>query len=1550
MNRIVTLSILFFFTIMGATAQKIDYENSGKWYLGLNVGGTWQTSDIKNQTYVGYGVVLGKSFNYNYGKRLVFDLRARYLHGDWYGKDAESDSSYIPVNSSLDTIYSINNFQSTQNRLALELVIHGNRIRERTGFDPYIFGGIGLTWANVWADYQNDFDTIQGMDGIYETELSAPNKVSIMPSLGFGLGYQVGKRTTIGIEHKTTFTGYDLYEGLQSPIHIGNDLYHYTSFFVNFRFNNHTSTSGGTNTSGGGTNGSGNINNYNTAQGCISPVVTYSQPSSGNTASASQSSHISATITNVIDRNTIVFRVNGIVSTNFTYTSQTNRFDADVLLQQGTNTIEITASNTCGNDVEATTVNYQPCLTPIVLFTDPVASNISVSTATYTVQADVYHAQDRNNLLFSVNGIPNNAFSFDTQSGKFLATINLVENNNTIELSATTPCGKDVKSTTIIRKTCQMPVIALTTPTTSSLTVRTASFPFSFKTQHVVAKANVIISLNGQNISSFTFNAATGVGAANVGLIPGVNTIVITSSNGCGTDTETIAVNYDNCVPPTLTITNPTMNNATFTNPQISLVAVAQNITNQQGVSITMNGQSISNFTLNTASGQIQAGLNLNQGLNVIAVSVLNSCGTDIKTINVNYTPCVQPSIQMTNPTMNGSTVNAPLFPLTGILQNISNAQNISIQQNGRPLTGVIFNTQSGLFSANVTLNAGLNTFTISVVNACGTANETVMINYTAPVNNTPQMITICHYPPGNNGNPQTIEIPLSAWPAHQAHGDVLGPCPVVNPTPPCNPPTIQVTNPTQNGQTVDQATFTITANMSNITSNQGISYVVNGRPTSFSFVNGAFSNTVNLANGWNTFIITATNGCGSVTETITLNYTAPTNNTPQMITICHYPPGNNGNPQTLEIALSSWPAHQAHGDVLGPCPTVNPTPPCNPPTIQVTNPAQTGQTVQQSTFNITANVANAATVNCMVNGDVIPSNFALTNGSFSLTVNLSNGMNMIVLTAVNACGNDSETFTVNYTVPVDNTPQKVTICHYPPGNSGNPQTIEIPLSAWPAHQAHGDVLGPCPVVNTPPCNPPSIQVTNPTQSGQTVQQTSFNITANISNIANNQGIVYTVNGTPMTGFSFNNGSFSNSVNLIAGLNTFTITATNGCGTDTETITINYSVPAPQTMTICHQGNRTQETLVIPVSDWPMHQAHGDVAGPCPPINNQNGNDDDDDDDEDDDGLEDSRQKVTICHTSGTTSQTLEIPLSAWPAHQAHGDVLGPCPVVNTPPCNPPSIQVTNPTQSGQTVQQTSFNITANISNIANNEGLVYTVNGKRMTGFSYNNGSFSNSVNLITGLNTFTITATNGCGTDTETITINYSVPAPQTMTICHQGNRTQETLVIPVSEWPMHQAHGDVVGPCPTVNPTPPCNPPSIQVTNPIKNGTTVQSPSFVFGATISNVSGNQGIIMTLNGKPTTGFAFAPTKGGSLTSALTLNPGTNIIVITGTNECGTDTETITINYAEPVEQENGSGGTKPVKPEIKPASNGGKGEPETEPKKEENKEIKPGEGKGRG
>ena len=41
----------------------------------------------------------------------------------------------------------------------------------------------------------------------------------------------------------------------------------------------------------------------------------------------------------------------------------------------------------------------------------------------------------------------------------------------------------------------------------------------------------------------------------------------------------------------------------------------------------------------------------------------------------------------------------------------------------------------------------------------------------------TEQMMTICHYPPGNQKKSQTLEIDVSAWPAHSAHGDRQGAC-----------------------------------------------------------------------------------------------------------------------------------------------------------------------------------------------------------------------------------------------------------------------------------------------------------------------------------------------------------------------------------------------------------------------------------------------------------------------------------------------------------------------------------------------------------------------------------------------------------------------------------------------------------------------------------------------------------------------------------------------------------------------------------------------------
>ena len=45
--------------------------------------------------------------------------------------------------------------------------------------------------------------------------------------------------------------------------------------------------------------------------------------------------------------------------------------------------------------------------------------------------------------------------------------------------------------------------------------------------------------------------------------------------------------------------------------------------------------------------------------------------------------------------------------------------------------------------------------------------------------------------------------------------------------------------------------------------------------------------------------------------------------------------------------------------------------------------------------------------------------------------------------------------------------PERVTLCHKPPDNPENAQTLIVPSTAVEAHLAHGDTLGACPVSPT---------------------------------------------------------------------------------------------------------------------------------------------------------------------------------------------------------------------------------------------------------------------------------------------------------------------------------------------------------------------------------------------------------------------------------------------------------------------------------------------------
>lgn len=82
-----------------------------------------------------------------------------------------------------------------------------------------------------------------------------------------------------------------------------------------------------------------------------------------------------------------------------------------------------------------------------------------------------------------------------------------------------------------------------------------------------------------------------------------------------------------------------------------------------------------------------------------------------------------------------------------------------------------------------------------------------------------------------------------------------------------------------------------------------------------------------------------------------------------------------------------------------------------------------------------------------------------LTDVSFARLTGRPSATGTIILTALNG-----EQRTVNIRISAEgliiNDDDKLTICHKPGDTSCN--TKEIPESAWPAHQGHGDTVGAC--------------------------------------------------------------------------------------------------------------------------------------------------------------------------------------------------------------------------------------------------------------------------------------------------------------------------------------------------------------------------------------------------------------------------------------------------------------------------------------------------------
>ena len=1364
------LAILFLASFQ-AISQKIDYDHSSKWFFGLNAGGTWQTTDVKTQTGGAWGFLLGKSYNYNYGKPFSFDIRGRYLTGNWYGQDVNSSSlSGLNSNNALFNYqnykgYTYHNFKSNVHRLALELSIHLNALTQRTGVDPYIFGGIGLTWNKTYAnltdssdifssptlyDYQTNGLNSVKFDQSYESILDGYSlnryKVNFMPSLGFGLGYMVGKRTTLGLEHKTTFTLKDNFDGLstESP-RMEKDLYHYTSVYLKFRFRTGYEESNIINgTTGGGTN-------TNSFTNCNAPRI--SLTTKNNQTVNAANFKIEAKISDIGINNQVLFYDGNNAPINFTFNTNTQNFESSVFLKPGLNTFTIKAENNCGNDTKTITVNYTDCVMPSGNFTNPNSSNLTVQNPNFVLSAILKGIQSTSNIIVYQNGTIIQSPSFNLNTGTIQTNVVLQPGTNIFKIDFSNNCGNGSISTTVIYNDCFVPSIQFTTPSAAGSTVNTATFKASAKIVNYNASSKVSVMFNGVNISNFT--VANGQIEIPLTLVRGNNNLTLNVTNSCGTDVESTSIIYQACDAPIISITAPT-SNLTVSNSVILLKAKVENISSKQAVQVLLNNVSVTNFTYNPTTKFIEANLNLSAGNNSITVSSNNTCGSDIETNLVVYDACKTPVVSFLS---SNSTVTNSAFNLSATVQNMTSTKGLILTQNGQQIN---FSFLNGNLTSAVSLVPGLNTFVLNASRTCGVGTKTLVINY-------------------NN----------------------------------CVAPIVNLLNPAAPGITVNNGLYEFKALVSNCNSAQEITVKLNGLIVPFTFINGVVESKVNLINGINNFSIEVKNACGSDIKSTSINLVTCT---PPKITISQ--PVNdltvtnsgfnlqatlvgvtnsngisikqNGVSKTftfvngqLNAILSLLPGtnnvlisvQNDCGNDVKSC-VIN-YDNCIPPAITITSPIQFTSTTTDSQFNIQAKITNSTPQGISVSQNGTNVNFQFSNETLTSTLTLQPGNNTIAISTLNNCGNDVEFINVTY-------------------NN---------------------------------CISPIVNIDAPAISGNAVNSTAYAFKASVQNLNSLQGIVLTLNGTIIQNPTWNNGVITANVNLIPGLNTFSITASNSCGRDSKVSTVIYNECKSPVVTILSPSIGTQTVTTSQFNFVANALNVSNIQDVTLTLN----------------GL--SLTNVNLINGQISANVVLKSGINSFyisTKNECGNDAKSV--ELNYEPCNVPVVSVA--AANNQTVINSNYTFKANIQHLVSNQGIVLTLNGNVISGLTFDNGQITAQVNLTPGKNTFSVSATNACGSDAEILDVIYE--------------------------------H---------------CVSPLVKFNTNFASGSTTMLETFPLLAEIVNFNNSTTVSVQLNGVQLNNYNYT---NGIISQTINLPAGTSTFEISANNACGSDTKTFTITRCE--------------------------------------------------
>lgn len=360
------------------------------------------------------------------------------------------------------------------------------------------------------------------------------------------------------------------------------------------------------------------------------PTVRIVRPANGANVETSEV-RVQALAQHVDRMNQIGFYVNGRRITRFDFSGARGEIAADVSLRTGRNTIRITAGNTDGRAEDQVEVFYESRQAPTVRITNPPSANAESTEAAYALRALTTGVGRREDIRLTVNGQGDNRFSWERRTGELQLPLQLTEGENTVRIQVRNETGRDEASTTVVYQKPQLPVITIESPANNAVT-RENRIALRARIEHVDSKRDIVLQINGRYRTDFAWNGE--MLTLEIGnLREGENQIAITANNPYGRDSGKRTVRYEPVSISTpevriQSVSNPVID---FNNPQyglVSLVASIENVESAGQLTLTVNGEKITDFTYNAAQKNFEANLLLKRSItNKIVLRAVNEAG-----------------------------------------------------------------------------------------------------------------------------------------------------------------------------------------------------------------------------------------------------------------------------------------------------------------------------------------------------------------------------------------------------------------------------------------------------------------------------------------------------------------------------------------------------------------------------------------------------------------------------------------------------------------------------------------------------------------------------------------------------------------------------------------------------------------------------------------------------------------------------------------------------------------------------------------------------------